>query len=158
TTQAINRLHNLLARVFPELATLAHDFAAGWVLRLLDKYPTAERIAQARLSSIAKIPHLPEDKVAALHQAAQQSVGSLSGAVAEPLVRNLVVQVRHCEHTEQDMRNLLTVAFADLPPSGHRQLVTIPGIGEATAAVLVAKIVDIDRFETPDDLVGYFGV
>src|SRR5262249_47302391 len=81
TTQAINRLHNLLARVFPELATLANDFAAGWVLTLLDKYPTAERIAQARLSSIAKIPHLPEDKAAALHQAAQQSVGSLSGAV-----------------------------------------------------------------------------
>ena len=35
---------------------------------------------------------------------------------------------------------------------------TIPGIGEATAAVLVAKIVDIDRFETPDHLVSYFGV
>src|SRR5262249_24060681 len=57
TTQAINRLHNLMARVFPELATLAHDFAARWVLTLLDKYPTAERIAQARLASIGKIPH-----------------------------------------------------------------------------------------------------
>ena len=33
TTQAINRLHNLLARVFPELATLTDDIAAGWVLR-----------------------------------------------------------------------------------------------------------------------------
>ena len=41
TTQAVNRLHNLLARVFPELATLTDDLAAGWVLRLLDKYPTA---------------------------------------------------------------------------------------------------------------------
>src|SRR5262249_32794227 len=40
TTQAINRLHNLLARVFPELATLTDDVAAGWVLRLLAKYPT----------------------------------------------------------------------------------------------------------------------
>src|SRR5271165_5152436 len=28
STQAINRLHNLMARVFPELATLADDFAA----------------------------------------------------------------------------------------------------------------------------------
>ena len=28
----------------------------------------------------------------------------------------------------------------------------------ATAAVLVAKIVDIDRFATPDQFVGYFGV
>jgi hypothetical protein len=62
TTQAINRLHNLMARVFPELATLANDFDARWVLALLDKYPTPERIAQARLTSIAKMPYLPADK------------------------------------------------------------------------------------------------
>lgn len=158
TTQAINRLHNLMARVFPELATLTNDLDARWVLRLLDKYPTPQRIAQARLTSVQKIPHLPEDKAEPLHQASQQSVGSLSGAVAETLVRDLVSQVRHCQHAQQNMRQLLTTAFADLPASGHVQLVTIPGIGEATAAVLVAKIVDIDRFETPDDLVGYFGI
>jgi hypothetical protein len=52
STQAINRLHNLLARVFPELATVTNDLAVGWVLDLLDKYPTAARIAQARLTSI----------------------------------------------------------------------------------------------------------
>src|SRR5207244_2287845 len=47
TTQAINRLHNLLARTFPELATLTDDIAVGWVLRLPEKYPTAERAAAA---------------------------------------------------------------------------------------------------------------
>jgi len=158
TTQAINRLHNLMARVFPELATLTNDIAARWVLRLLDKYPTPERIAQARLTSLEKLPHLPEDKAEPLHQAAQQSVGALAGAVAETLVRDLVSQVRHCQHAEHNMRQLLTIAFADLPASGHVQLLTIKGIGEATAAVLTAKIVDIDRFETPDEIVGYFGV
>ena len=56
STQAINRLHNLLARVFPELATMTEDLAAAWVLKLLDKYPSAERIAQARLQSLQKIP------------------------------------------------------------------------------------------------------
>jgi transposase len=157
TTQATNRLHNLLARVFPELATLADDIAAGWVLHLLDKYPCPERLGQARLASIQKIPYLPSDKAEPLHQAAQQSVGSLRGAVAETLVRDLVAQLRHCEQAEQKMRDLLTAAHDDLPASGHLQVVTIPGIGAATAAVLTAKIVDIDRFETPDHLVGYFG-
>jgi transposase len=158
STQAINRLHNLLARVFPELATLTDDIGAGWVLHLLDKYPTAERIGQARLGSLEKIPYLAADQAQALHQAAQQSVGSLRGTVAETLVRDLVAQVRHAEQAEQKMRQLLTTAFADLPASGHRQLVTITGIGAATAAVLTAKIVDIDRFATPEHLVGYFGV
>jgi len=158
STQAINRLHNLLARVFPELATLAEDFAAAWVLQLLDQYPSAERIGQARLASIEKIPYLPADKAPKLHQVAQQSVGSLRGVVAETLVRDLVAQVRQALRAEQKMRQLLLDAYAELPTSGHQQLVTIPGIGAATAAVLVAKIVDIDRFATPEHLVGFFGI
>ncbi len=51
-TPAITRLHNLLARVFPELATLTDDVSTGWVLRLLDKYPTAQRIAQAHRATL----------------------------------------------------------------------------------------------------------
>ena len=158
TTRTTNRLHNLMARVFPELATIADDFSARWVLLLLDKYPTAERIARAHPSSLEKVPHLRADKVQPLQQAAQQSVGSLRGPVAETLVRDLVAQLRHCQQTEQNMRKLLSDVFADLPAGGHQQLTTIPGIGAATAAVLTAKIIDIDRFASPAKLVGYFGV
>jgi transposase len=158
STQAINRLHNLLARVFPELATLTEDIAAAWVLRLLDKYPSAERIAQARLQSLEKIPYLSPELAQQVQLAAQQSVASLRGDVAETLLRDLVAQVRDCQRAEQQMRQLLKQAFADLPPSAHLQVETIIGIGTATAAVLVAKIVDIDRFATAADLVGYFGV
>jgi hypothetical protein len=49
-------------------------------------------------------------------------------------------------------------SFDALPVSGHKQLITIPGIGAATAAVLTAKIVDIERFQVPEALVGYFGI
>jgi transposase len=158
TTRAINHLHNLLARVFPELALLTENIAANWVLHLLDKYPSAERIAQARLASIQKIPYLPSDKAQPLHQAAQQSVASLRDELAETLIRDLVDQLRHCERAEQKTRKLLTAALERLPPSGHQQVVTIVGIGAATAAVLVAKIGDIDRFPTAEHLVGYFGI
>jgi transposase len=158
TTQAVNRLHNLLARTFPELATLTDDIAAGWVLRLLEKYPTAERIAAAHRCSLGKIPYLTAEQAEALHQAAARSVASLRGAVAEALVRDLVTQVRHSQHAEEGLRRLLVEAFADLPASAHVQVLTVPGIGAATAAALVAKIVDIDRFPTPNALVNYFGV
>jgi transposase len=158
STQAINRLHNLLARVFPELATLSEDIAATWVLKLLDKYPSAERIAQARLHSLQKIPYLAPDLAEQLQLAAQQSVGSLQGAIAETLVRDLVAQVRQCHHAEAALRDLLGEALAALPAGPHVQVITIPGIGTATAAVLVAKIGTIDRFTTPDQVVGYFGM
>jgi transposase len=157
STQAVNRLHNLMARAFPELATLADDFSASWLLHLLERYPTAERIAHAQLRSLEQIPHLSADQAQALHQAAKQSVGSLRGEVAETLVREVLSQVQNSEQHERKLRQLLEKAFADLPASGHQQLPTIPGIGTATAAVLTAKIIDIDRFASPEHLVGYFG-
>jgi transposase len=158
STQAINRLHNLLARVFPELANLAKDITTGWVLHLLDKYPTAPRIAQARLATLQKIPYLAPELAEQVQLAAQQSVASLHGDVAETLIRDLVAHVRQTQQDEQRMHQVLVTTFESLPVSPHSQVVTIPGIGSATAAVLVAKITDIDRFATPEDLVGYFGV
>ncbi len=158
TTQAINRLHNFLARVFPELATLTEDVSVGWVLKLLDKYPTAERIAQAQIASLEKIPYLSLVQAQAVHQAAKQSVASLRGDLSEALVRDLVEQLRQSQRAEEKLRQMLINAFADLPASPHVQVLTITGIGEATAAALVAKIVDIDRFATPNHLVSYFGI
>src|SRR5262249_35129141 len=39
TTRATNRRHTRLPRTSPELATPPQDITAGWVLRLLQKYP-----------------------------------------------------------------------------------------------------------------------
>src|SRR5205807_5965166 len=51
--------------------------------------------------------------------------------------------------------NMLVEAYRRLPQANH--LDTIPGIGAVTAAVLTAAIVDIDRFDSPNKLVAYFG-
>ncbi|HZU37421.1 MAG TPA: IS110 family transposase, partial [Gemmataceae bacterium] len=158
STQAINRLHNVLARVFPELATLTEDVSASWVLALLERYPTAQRIGQARLATLQKIPYLQPELAAQLHLLAQQSVACLSGPVAEALVRDLVEQVRQTQAAEERLRQLLADAFTALPASPHQHLVTIPGIGTATAAAIVAVAVDIERFPSPAHFVGYFGV
>ena len=158
STQAINRLHNLLARVFPELATLTDDLSAAWVLRLLDQYPTAQRLAQARLTTLQKIPYLSPELAEQIQLVARQSVGYLSGDIAETLMTDLVAQVRHTQRAEDRMRRLLSDAYDALPASPHLQVITVPGIGVATAAALIAQAVDIDRFSTPERFVGFFGV
>jgi transposase len=158
TTRATNRLHNLLARTFPELDTLVEDITAAWVLHLLAKYPTAGRVAAAHLSSLEKIPYLDGEKARVIHQAAGQSVASLCGNTAEALVCNLVEQVRRSLAAQRELLQLVTKAWDDLPDSPHVQVLTVTGIGPATAAILVAKIVDIDRFATPDSVVNYFGI
>lgn len=156
STRQVNRLHNLLARVFPELAFFTNDLKAGWVLRLLEKYPTAGHVARAR--SLAAIPRLSHDKAKQIQEAAAQSVASQQGEVIESLVRQTARDLKQTLQVEQDLEQLLIKAFQQLPDERAKQIVTIKGVGERTAAVLVAKIGDIRRFATAAHLTGYFGV
>jgi transposase len=158
TTQAVNRLHNLLSRSFPELAGIVPDVAVGCVLSLLAKYPTPARIGRASLASLEKIPYLGRERAGKIHAAAKASVGSLQGELIEPLVHQAVAEVKQAGQSEKTLEKLLVQAFDAIPHSGHAQVETIIGIGKVTAAVLVSKIVSIERFKTADQLVGYFGV
>jgi transposase len=156
-TRAINQLHNLLARVFPELATIVKTLAGTGILHLLGKYPTPNDIARARIESLQRIPHIKPELAERLQQAARSSVASFRGEVAAQLVRHHVQQLKLRLKAKRQLERLLEATFAKIPSSACRQVATIPGIGTATAAALVAKIVDIDRFTTPNQLVGYFG-
>jgi len=158
TTRASNRLHNLLARVFPEMATLISDLTVRWVLTMLKKYPTPQQLAAAKLSSLNKLPYVNAKVAEKLHAAAGSTVGSLRGEVAAALICQQVEQIEACLAAVSKLETLLAQAYQALPRSGHVQVETIPGIGTMTAAALVAKIISLDRFATPENLVGYFGI
>ena len=140
------------------MATLVSDLTARWVLAMLKKYPTPQQLASARLSSLNKLPYGNAAVAEKLHAAAGSTVGSLRGEVAAALIVQQVEQIEACMAAVKKLEHLLAQAYQALPPSGHVQVETIPGIGTMTAAVLVAKIISLDRFATPENLVGYFGV
>jgi hypothetical protein len=87
-----------------------------------------------------------------LHEAAKISIGSLAGPVAETIVRTVVDQVRFAQKLKRQFEKLLVESYRSLPVTNH--LDSIIGFGEVTAAVLTAKIVSIDRFDRPEQLVG----
>ena len=155
-TRYVNQLHNLLAGTFPELGLLVKDIATGWVLRLLDRYPTAAKLAQAQPAALKKIPYLQDKHIPALLAAARTSVASVTGPVAEQLVKDHVRQVKDAHIRQQSLEKMLVDAYRRLPFRNH--LDTIKGFGEVTAAVLTAKIVDPHRFVVPRNVVGYFGI
>jgi transposase len=151
-----NQLHNLLARVFPELAAVQEDLTAKWVIRLLDKYPTPQLLARTRLSTLQSIPFLPVKKAERLQELARATIGSLVGETAERLVRGILAQLRNSRASEAELKAWMVELFRSLP--AMPPLTSIPGIGDATAAVLVAKMVTIDRFTDAAAVVGYFGL
>jgi transposase len=155
-TRLINQFHHLLALAFPELALLVKDIAAGWVLELVHRYPTAQRLAQASADDLADVPYLPQKQRTPLIDHARTSIASLDGPTIEELVRDQVRQLRDAGARQKRLENLLATAYRAMPEPNH--LDTIPGIGVVTAAVLTAFVLDIDRFDTPGKLVAYFGV
>lgn len=157
-TRLINQLHGLLARVFPELAVLAKDISAVWVLKLLLKYPTPQRIAAAKLESLLKIPHLDLDKATRIQQAAKVSTASASGLLIEKLVKQKVRAITSEQGEGKDLEKLTQEALEALPSGPHQRVRSITGIGLQTTAALVAKIVSIDRFKSASALIGYFAV
>ena len=158
TTRLTNQLHNRLSRAFPELAALVDNLATPSMLNLLSRYPTAQKIAAARLSSIQSIRYLRKDKAQKIHQAAQQSTASLHGPVIEGIIEQLTSELQHSLQAEKKLETLLKKAYDGLPKGNHVFVESISGLGKLTAAALVAGIVSIDRFQTPDALVNFYGV
>lgn len=154
-TRLVNQLHHLLALTFPELALLIKDIAAGWVLELVHRYPTARLLALASERDVGDIAYLPDKHVQPLLAAARSSIASLDGPAAEELVRDQVRQLRDVRARQKRLEILLRDAYRRLPDDNR--VATIPGIGDVTAAVLTAFIVDIERFNHPNKLVKYFG-
>jgi transposase len=155
-TRLINQLHHLLALSFPELALLIKDISQGWVLELTYRYPTAELLATATSHDLPTIPYLPDKHIDPLLEHARTSIASLSGPAVEELVRDQIRQLRDCTARQKRLETQLVLAYRALGKPNH--LDTIPGIGEVTAAVLTAFLLDIERFESPNKLVAYFGV
>ena len=156
-TRLVNQLHNRLARVFPELAMLVSDMAAVWVLRLLLKYPSARKIAAARRTSLLAIPYLTEEMADKVQTLARQTVASSQGELVDELIRQSVQAVRQSQKSTAHLKALVGKAFDALPLGPHRHVESIRGIGKLTAAVFTAKVLNLDRFETPEKLVNYFG-
>jgi transposase len=152
----VNPFHHLLALAFPALALLVKDVALGWVLELVQRYPTAPRLAAATAGDRADVPYLPERQIAPLPEHARTSLGALAGEAVEELIRDQVRQRRDVRARQKRLATLMIEADRGLP--APNPFAGIPGTGEVTAAVLTAFIGDLDRFATPGKLVAYFGV
>ena len=78
--------------------------------------------------------------------------------ISERLVQQKVKAIQHEKQESAELVQLAATAFEALPEGPHQRILTIKGIGIQTAAALVSKVVSIERFETANHLIGYFGV
>jgi transposase len=155
------RILRLVDIGFPELQDAFEDPSCATAIALLRVAPTARTAAVKRMSTLAKAKTaggrvVGTTKAAEIHAAAQTTVAppELDRQVAfemELLIEQHETLERQIEKAEA---HLATLTDSDV----MRRLRTIPGVGAATAAALVAEIGDIFRFDDFDQLVAFAGV
>lgn len=77
---------------------------------------------------------------------------------AKALLKRLRRELAQVEKRKAQVAELMDQAAIDADATSVELIASIPGIGRATAATLLARIVDINRFESPEALKGYLGV
>jgi len=156
------RLHRLVELGFPELAEVFDDPTCRIAREVLRLAPTAELARRRRTGTLAdanKGPgrrRLGETKAERLHDLTSDSIAvpELAAEVAFEvglLLDQHDLLEQQIETAEAHVATLLDGELA-------RRLQTIPGVGPATCAALIAEIGDIARFETFDALLAYAGV
>ena len=156
------RLIRLVELGFPELGELFDDPACRTAREVLRIAPTAAVARKRRTSTLADANagpghrRLGATKAERLKEAAATSiaVSELDDEVAVEvglLLDQYDLYEAQIERAEAHLASLLDGELA-------RRLRTIPGVGPATCAVLIAEIGDIWRFDDADQLLAYAGV
>lgn len=159
-TRRTNRLRALLSLVFPELLPPRRRLSFS-LLCLLARYPTAQAWAQADLHQLATFRPFPNGRPLGLPQAqslqksAQHSVGCLQNEALGHLIRSLCIELQHTLQLQRQLQKQIQTFYQQHRPN---LLLTIPGVGPYTAAVLTAVIGDPYRFPTAAHLIGYLGL
>lgn len=154
-TQLQNHFKQLLYSVFPELLIYCRRSIPVWLLTLLCKYPTPQRIAAQSVKRLTRLRHVTEERARALLAKATTSVASRTNPGYEYLIRSLAEQL-----LEMDTRITAQKEHLIASCTGPEVdlLKTIPGIGAYTAVVVMIELEDIHRFPDVRHLASYFGM
>jgi len=154
-SQLINQLKQLLYSCFPELQRFCKQGMPNWVLQLLIRYPTPQKLSRAHAHTVAKIPYITLEKAEDLIGKATQSVASQGGYSDGYLITSLAREIRN----KQKRITIHKQKLATECEGAETQLLqTISGIASYSASCIMIQIEDIRRFASPAKLAGYFGV
>jgi transposase len=143
-----NRLHHLVGQLFPELSRVFKDFSGETARAMLRQQAAASLIRGLSLPTfIAAVrPHfqgkrLQIAKLRQAHALAAHSVGLPDGVPALQLALRLHLEsLERLERQRDEARTALVATFLTLPES--RYLLSVPGLGVISAAIILAEIGD----------------
>lgn len=152
-------LSRLLDVVFPELSDLVWSINQKSVHQLLLELPNPQAIAHCRIDRLTNIlsagshGKYGREKALTIRHAAVDSIGSNSSAMAFELQQT----IRLIQNIQAEL-DLLNRKIEDAVETVETPLLTIPGISHTLAGIILAEVGDINRFQTPAQLLAFAGM
>jgi len=153
--QLYNQLESLLYSVNPEVLIFCKYGKSKWVLQLLKRYPSANSLSKASISTLTKIPYITSEKASTLINKAKSSVASVTDKVSSSLLKAVVGQILSLDKSIAEQVKLLEKSCS-LPEV--ELLKSFTGIGTYSAVGLMLEIRTVERFPSAKKLASFFGL
>jgi hypothetical protein len=154
-TRLLNQLEKLLYIANPDVLTYCRDGVPQWVLRLLQKYPTAKQLARAKIKTVTAIPYIKEQTAKELVHASRLSIASADDDLTADSIVIMAKEIRHLDQlvTKQTQSLAEKCALPEL-----ELLKTFSAIGDSSAIGLLLEIGAVQRFSSAKKLAAFFGL
>ena len=157
------RLKTSLARiieiVFPELEDCVYSINQKSTMALLHQFPSKELIANAHLTRLTNVlkdnsrGKYSKDKALEIRNAAINSIGTSSDASSFELVQTIDMINFYSSKIDD-----LDAKIKDIMIELESPILSIPGISYNLGSIILAEIVDINRFDTSSQLQAFAGL
>ncbi len=154
--QSVSRLVTIL---FPELEKLVPTLHMASVYALLVELPSAKQIADCHLTHLTNLldqfsrGRYKRFAAVNIREAARHSVGISMPAKSLEL-QHTIRLIRELDSEIVEIEKEIKRLMDEIDPP----LLSIPGMGFRMAAMILAEIGDISRFDSPDKLLAFSGV
>ena len=153
--QTINQLETILYSANPTLLRFKKNKLSNWLLELIVKCPTVERLSKARPEKLAKIPFLTLKRAKSLVAEANQNIASATDRNAEILVSQIARQIKAFD---ENIKSQMKLIEKELICPEIELLKSFRGIDTTSAIGLLLEIGTIKRFPTVKGISCCFGL
>jgi len=149
----------ILDIVFPELPGVVWSISQKSMLSMLLELPNTKAIGQCHLTRLVSLleknshGRYNRDKAIEIRELARNSIGSNSPALAfelQQIIRSILFL--------QDEIALLDKQIKSVVQEMDSPIMSIPGISYTLAAMILAEVGDVERFESPAKLLAFAGL
>lgn len=153
--QLLNQLESIVYTANTEVLSYCKHSTPNWLLLVLKRYPTANRLARANAASLTNIPYVSREKAENLIAKAKLSISSSTDKITETIIKATVEQILQLDKTIAYHEKLMS-DNCNLPEV--KTLESFKGIATYSAVGLLLEIGAIERFSSSKKLASFFGL